>query len=54
MKIEEVVDQYVISHKGNLQCKCISGARGHLIAKLKELFEQEKRKWELEHANNHD
>ncbi len=32
--VEEVVDQYQISHKGNIQCKCISGARGHLIVKL--------------------
>lgn len=36
--IEEIVDQYVISHKGNLQCRCISGARGHLVAKLERLF----------------
>ena len=28
-----IVDEYQIAHKGNYQCKCISGARGHLIAK---------------------
>lgn len=43
-KIEEIVNQYSISHKGNVQCKCISGAKGHLIAKLNELFEKELQK----------
>ena len=33
--MEKVVDEFTISHKGDLQCKCISGARGHLIAKLR-------------------
>lgn len=33
-EIEAVFDEYTISHKGNMQCKCISGARGHLIAKI--------------------
>lgn len=33
-EIEKIVDEYSISHKGNAQCKCISGARGHLISKL--------------------
>lgn len=37
--IRETVDQYKIDHKGGVQCKCISGARGHLIEKLIDLFE---------------
>lgn len=40
-EIEAIVDEYTISHKGSMQCKCISGARGHLIAKLLASFEKE-------------
>ena len=39
-EIKEIVDQYKILHKGDAQCKCISGARGHLIAKLESLLQQ--------------
>ncbi len=37
--LEEILNQYQISHKGIAQCKCISGAKGHLLVKLLELFE---------------
>lgn len=39
-EIEKIVDEYQISHKGSEQCKCISGARGHLIAKLMTLVDR--------------
>ncbi len=38
-RITEIIDEYVISHKGNAQCRCIEGARGHLRAKLFGLFD---------------
>lgn len=38
-KITDIIDEYVISHKENAQCKCVEGARGHLRAKLFRLFD---------------
>lgn len=43
-EVEEVVDQFTISHNQEAQCKCIYGARGHLLSRLfKVIKERESR-----------
>lgn len=38
--LEKILKGYDISYKNGIQCKCITGAKGHLLAKLVALHEK--------------